>query len=294
MNGNSTPRVVALGGGHGLAASLSAIRTYAGQVTAIVSVADDGGSSGRLRRLLDIPPPGDIRRCLVALGDPTSVWSQAFEHRFEDGELAGHPLGNLIIAGLTRATGDFQAALDEAGALLGSVGRVLAATTVPVTLRARAATGAIEGQVAVAQTAAIQTVSLEPPNPPVLPDVVEAITRADQVVIGPGSLFTSVLATAAVPTIAAALAATRAKRVYVCNLDTQEAETVGLDVADHVVALLEHAVTPDVVLCDTSVLELGNMDALARRYGISYREVDLRHGLSRAHDPAKLAVALKV
>src|SRR6266542_3020287 len=117
------PRVVALGGGHGLSATLSAARRYAGDITAIVSVADDGGSSGRLREALGIPAPGDLRRCLVALGDPTSVWARSFEHRFADSAtpagLAGHPLGNLVIAGLAAATGDFRAALEEAGRLVG-------------------------------------------------------------------------------------------------------------------------------------------------------------------------------
>ncbi|MGH9300429.1 MAG: gluconeogenesis factor YvcK family protein [Acidimicrobiales bacterium] len=284
--------VTALGGGHGLAAGLVAIREYAHRITAVVSVADDGGSSGRLRQLLGIPPPGDIRRCLGALSEPGSTWGRAFEHRFEDGELAGHPLGNLVIAGLTAATGDFQSALDEAGFLLHAVGRVLAATTVPVTLRARTEGGAIEGQAAVARTPAIRTISLHPADPPVHPDVTTAIMEADQVVLGPGSLYTSVLATATVPAIGAALALTRAQLVYVCNLDHQEAETAQLDVGDHVEALLEHGVEPDVVLCDTSAMSLGHLDKMAHEYDFSYQVADLRLGGARSHDPAKLARAL--
>src|SRR5205823_8872732 len=122
------PRVVALGGGHGLAASLQAARRYAADLQAIVSVADDGGSSGRLRAAFGIPPPGDLRRCLVALADPASPWTSAFEYRFDAGELEGHAFGNLVIAGLAEATGDFELALIEAGRALGAAGRVLPAT----------------------------------------------------------------------------------------------------------------------------------------------------------------------
>ena len=228
------PRVVALGGGHGLAASLKAIRRYAGAVTAIVSVADDGGSSGRLRATLAIPPPGDLRKCLVALADPGSVWVETFEHRFTAGELEGHAVGNLVIAGLAATTGDFELALAEAGRVLGAVGAVIPATREPVVLKAtvRAADGddgddgdgeggervAVEGQVAVANTDRIAGISLIPPDPMPPAAALEAIAAADQVVIGPGSLFTSVLAVVAVPAIADALRATSARKVYVCNL----------------------------------------------------------------------------
>src|SRR5207248_2931368 len=141
------PRVVALGGGHGLAASLQAARRYARDITAIVSVADDGGSSGRLRRAFGIPAPGDLRRCLVALGDPDGLWARAFEHRFDTGELEGHSFGNVIIAGLTNVA-DFQTALQEAGRLVGAVGRVLPATREAVVLKGQAGNApAVEGQV---------------------------------------------------------------------------------------------------------------------------------------------------
>ncbi len=143
------PRVVALGGGHGLAASLSAVRRYASEVTAIVSVADDGGSSGRLREAFGIPAPGDIRRCLVALGDAGSLWGRAFEYRFETGELEGHAFGNLVIAGLAASTGDFTTALTEAGRLVGAAGRVLPATAGPVVLKAEVAGEEVVGQVRV-------------------------------------------------------------------------------------------------------------------------------------------------
>ncbi len=224
------PRVVALGGGHGLAATLTAVRSYASQVTAVVSVADDGGSSGRLRQAFGIPAPGDLRRCLVALGDPTSPWTGFFEHRFDAGELEGHALGNLVIAGLASATGDFAAALEEAGRLVGCAGRVLPASTVPVVLKADADGGPVEGQVNVSSAGRISAVSLVPPDAPAPPAALKAIATADQVVLGPGSLFTSVLAAAIVPEVTEALAATSAQTVYVCNLRPQLPETDDFDV----------------------------------------------------------------
>src|SRR6266576_5187537 len=130
------PRVVALGGGHGLAVALGAIREYAGEITAVVGVADDGGSSGRLRRDFDVPAPGDLRRCLVALASEDGAWSAAFEHRFGWGELAGHALGNLMLVGLAATLGDLTAALDEMGRVLGAAGRVLPATLGPVSMTA--------------------------------------------------------------------------------------------------------------------------------------------------------------
>ncbi len=269
------PRVVALGGGHGLAASLRAIRRYAGEVAAIVSVADDGGSSGRLRSTLGIPPPGDLRKCLVALADPGSVWVDTFEHRFTAGDLEGHAVGNLVIAGLAATTGDFEVALAEAGRVLGAVGVVIPATREPVVLKAtvRATDGnggeptvghlAVEGQVAVANSGSITGVSLIPPDP-VPPDAaLEAIGAADQVVIGPGSLFTSVLAVVAVPAIRDALRATSAPKVYVCNLRVQAPETAGYDVADHVDALRAHGLDVDVVLCHPGALPLGGLTVRA-------------------------------
>jgi hypothetical protein len=161
-------KVVALGGGHGLAATLSAVRRYADDLCAIVSVADDGGSSGRLRAAFGIPPPGDLRKCLVALADPASMWTSAFEHRFDAGELEGHAFGNLVLAGLAASTGDFEVALAEAGRLLGAQGRVVPATVEPVVLKAavRGAGGdgddSITGQVAVGRSEGIAGVSLVP------------------------------------------------------------------------------------------------------------------------------------
>lgn len=285
MTNPKGPRVVALGGGHGLAASLRAIRTYASEITAVVSVADDGGSSGRLRDELGIPAPGDLRKCLVALGDADSIWTHALEHRFDAGQLSGHPLGNLMIAGLTGATGDFTVALHEVGRLIGAVGRVLPATITPVVLKAEVSGREIEGQVKVAQSDHIATVSLVPADALTPKEVPEALAGADQIVIGPGSLFTSVLAAAIVPDVKAALAATSAQRVYVCNLLPQVPETAGFDVAAHVEALNAHGVVVDIVLCDPRSMALG---VPARR--VVERDLARPNGL--AHDPMLLAKAL--
>lgn len=253
------PKVVALGGGHGLAATLGAARTYAGELTAVVSVADDGGSSGRLRRSVGIPAPGDLRRCLVALAEPDSVWARVFDHRFASGDLAGHALGNLIIAGLTEATGDFRSALEEAARLLGSGGRVLPLATAPVTLRASVGGSEVVGEVAVGHRGGpISSVSVgatgggdaRAPD-----DVMAALAGADQVLIGPGSLFTSVLAACVVPGVREALAARDGGRVYVANLAPEKPETEGMSLADHLAALVDHGVTVDTVVYDPVAFE---------------------------------------
>jgi uncharacterized cofD-like protein len=277
--------VAALGGGHGLAATLRAVQRYAAPVTAIVSVADDGGSSGRLRETFGILPPGDLRKCLVALGDPGSVWAEAFEYRFGAGELEGHPLGNLVLAGLAAVTRSWPDALDEAGRMVGAAGRVLPATLVPVVLKADTAAGEVQGQAAVMRSAAISAVSLVPPDAEAPPEAVEAILGADQVVIGPGSLFTSILAAATVPRLRDALAATPGRKVYVANLRPQVPETEGYDVADHVTALAAHGVEVDVVVCDPSAIAVG-------RLAVPVIEADLGRADGLGHDPAKLASVL--
>jgi uncharacterized cofD-like protein len=280
------PKVVAIGGGHGTAVTLRAATRYASEVTAVVSVADDGGSSGRLRELLDVVALGDMRKCLVALARPDVPLTKAFEYRFDEGELAGHALGNLILAGLLSATGDLVAAVDEAARLLGAVGRVLPATTEPVVLKADSWGGEVEGQVAVSQAGRIRSVSLVPGDACPPECAVEAIAAADQVVIGPGSLFTSVLAAAAVPAVATAIARTSAQRIFVCNLRPQIPETEGYDVGRHVSALADHGVLVDRVLCDTSTgMGLGTIE-------IPVDDVCLTDPAGRVHDPGRLAEAL--
>jgi len=287
MNAVGGPKVVAVGGGHGTAVTLRALRCYAGEITAVVSVADDGGSSGRLRQQLDVVALGDMRKCLVALADPSSVLARAFEHRFgETGELAGHAMGNLVLAGLVDATGDLVAGIDAGAELLGCAGRVLPATTEKVTLKAEADRGEVEGQVAVAATGRIRRVSLVPGGSRPPKEAIAALADADQVVIGPGSLYTSLLAAVAVPGIAEALADSRAQLVYVCNLFPQIPETEGYDVAAHVVALREHGVEVDVVLWDSGAgLTSGDCDR-----PLVDRSLAGANGL--VHDPARLAMVL--
>ncbi len=280
------PKVVAVGGGHGLAASLRALRTYAGDITAVVSVADDGGSTGRLRAAADRPAPGDLRKCLVALADPGSRLAAAMEHRFDAGELEGHAFGNLLIVALDESGGDLVAALDEIGSLIGAVGRVLPSTTHTVALRASRGTGEqVEGQVSVSACRDIGTVQLVPAAP-APHEALEAIAAADQIVLGPGSLFTSVLAATAADGLPEALAASPATLVYVCNLRPQVPETDGYDVAAHVAALERHGLHPDVVLYDPDVI--GGAHDVPHAVA-----APLARPSGRAHDPELLGKALE-
>lgn len=284
------PAVVAIGGGHGQAASLRAIRRYAGKITAVVSVADDGGSSGRLREMLGIPAPGDIRKCLGALLPEGSAMAMALEHRFGEGELEGHALGNLVIAALAAATGDFVSGVAETCRVLGVEGAVLPATTVPVVLKAETPDAELQGQVAISQAGHIGQVSLVPPDAEPPPAALAAILEADQIVIGPGSLYTSVLAACTVPALRLALikAGERgAQRVYVSNLREQQPETAGYDVAAHVHALWAHGIACDVVLADTAGIPLGVVDP-----GPLVVEAPIAAAGGLVHDPAPLSAAL--
>ena len=236
--GAAGPKVVALGGGHGLAQALVAIRGYAAAITAVVSVADDGGSSGRLSPALGLPPPGDCRRALLALSPDPSPWRDAACHRFLEGDVAGHSLGNLILAGLAASEGGLERALETLGRLLGARGRVVPASSQPLELRAVVEGAEVRGQVAIALgRGRIEELTVDPPGADASPAALDALAAADQVVIGPGSLFTSLAATLVVPGMAAAVNASPGRLVYVCNLTTQDGETLGLDGADHVRAL---------------------------------------------------------
>lgn len=295
------PRVVAIGGGHGLAATLRATRTYAGKITAVVSVADDGGSTGRLRAAIDRPAPGDLRKCLVALADSSSVLAQTMEHRFAEAELDGHAFGNLLIVAMAEslgdpngdpangdpANGDLVAALDEIARLLQCAGRVLPSTTQPVELHgASGAGGVTEGQVAVGESIDLCTVSIVPADAIACAEAVDAILAADQIVLGPGSLYTSVLAATAVRGIRDALAASDGQFVYVCNLHPQLPESAGYGVLDHVQALERHGLEPDVVLYDP--------DAIGSAGGVTAAVPALLAKASGlAHDPVLLGKALE-
>ncbi len=247
----SAPKIVALGGGHGLAMSLEALRDVAGELTAVVSVADDGGSSGRLRRELGIIAPGDMRRCLAALTPPGLVRT-ALDHRFQDGALTGHPAGNLLLAALLENCDDPVVAMDTAVAMVGARGRILPASRTRVDLLADTERGVVRGQVAVSKSGKVQRLHTAPADPPVPLEVAAAIDAADVVLIGPGSLYTSVLA-AVIPGVRRAIESSEALVIYVANLGPQPGETDGYDLADHVAAVRRHGVEPDVVLADTSL-----------------------------------------
>lgn len=287
------PSVVALGGGHGLAVALSAVRQYAGSVTAVVSVADDGGSSGRLRRDFGVPAPGDLRRCLVALAGDETAWKEAFEYRFGGGELDGHSLGNLLLVGLTETLGDFAAALEEAGRLLHAVGRVVPATIDPVVLKADVEGEPVEGQVAVMTSEGrIRRVELVPGDAPASPEAVAAIEHADQVILGPGSLFTSVLPVLCVQELRDAVRDSPGQVIQVANLRPQVPETSGLDATDHVRVMLEHDARVDTFLYDEDgMLEVD--EASITEWGVEPRSGAVARSDGLAHDSGKLATALR-
>ena len=285
----ASPKVVAIGGGHGLAQTLKAARRYASRITAVVSVADDGGSSGRLREVLGIPAPGDLRRCIGALLPDRSPLGDALEYRFASGELAGHAFGNLLLAALASATGDFVSGIEEAARVLGAVGQVLPATEGPVVLKAQTASGEVMGQVRVSAGGEIATVSLVPPGAVPPPGVLRAIAEADQIVLGPGSLFTSVLAACVVPGIREGLRSSPARRVYVANLREQLPETAGFDVARLLGSLRAHGVDVDVVLADRAALALG-----AFPDDVALVMADVAGPGLREHDPELLGAELEL
>ena len=304
-------RVVALGGGHGLAASLAAWRTITDQLTAVVTVADDGGSSGRIRREMPVLPPGDLRMALTALAgesDRTREMAALFHHRLGGtGALAGHSVGNLVLTGLTEMyDGDAVRALGVIGSLLGARGTVLPMADVPLDLVATVATidpddpqrsRRIRGQVAIAATPGrVQEIQLSPPDPPVSDAVVEAITSADVVCLGPGSWYTSVLPHLLVPRLKEALEATRAKVVVVLNLEPQVGETDGFSPEEHLHVLMGHlgGVSLHTVIADaTAVVDRRGLLSAVQGCGaeLVLAPVAAPDGAPR-HDPARLAAAL--
>ncbi len=234
------PAVVAIGGGHGLAQVLGAVQRYAGEITAVVGVADDGGSSGRLVPASSIPPPGDIRRCLLALTPDESVWRDLFDYRFADGDVGGHSLGNLLLLALADRQGNFAAALRLAERLLGTVGSVVPAADARMRLEAVIDGETVVGQVNIMhRNGHISELALHPTGITASDDALAAIAAADQIVLGPGSLYTSVLAALLVPGITEAINQARGTLVYVLNLCTQDPETLGMDAAAHLEALLK-------------------------------------------------------
>ncbi len=307
----SGPAVVALGGGHGLAASLSALRRLTSDLTAVVTVADNGGSSGRLREEFGVLPPGDLRMALAALcGDDRwgQTWARVLQHRFEsDGEMDGHAMGNLLIVALWELLGDHVAGLDWVGGLLGARGRVLPMAVTPIDIMAEvrgaspdepAAVTTVRGQVAVATTPGeVLEVSLEPADPKACPEALRALADADWVVLGPGSWYSSVIPHLLVPDLRAALVETPGNVVVNLNLEAQPGETEGYTPEDHLAVL--HRMAPDLqvhtVLADRASVPAGEVEpltALATELGARLVLTDVAlEGSPGQHDPEKLARA---
>ncbi len=301
------PKVVALGGGHGLAASLAALRHLTDQLTAVVTVADDGGSSGRLRRELGVLPPGDLRMALSALcddGEWGRTWRDVLQHRFtSSGELDQHAVGNLLIVAIWELLGDEVRGLDLVGRLLGSRGRVVPMATVPMDIEADVeglpgGQTVVRGQVAVATTPGRVTgVRLIPPDAPASPEAVAAVREADWVVLGPGSWFTSVMPHLLVPGLGQALLEGPARTCVVMNLATPFGETDGFSATDHITALARHApgIRLDVVLADPrAVDDVGPLSEAVSELGgdLLLRQVS-SVGNPAKHDPLRLAAAFR-
>ncbi len=256
-------KIVSLGGGHGLSMVLRSLLPCNVDQTAIVSVADDGGSSGRLRHDLDIVAPGDIRSCILALSqtdeeDLDAAMTKIFDYRFDKGELDGHSLGNLILVALARELGSFEAAVAEASRLLNVRGRVLPATESSVVLCAETKSGLVRGQVQIEQTKDIDRVFLDPDDALPLAGVVDAILDADHILYAPGSLFTSVIPVFIIPEISHALKITKADVTMIMNLVNRGPDTESMTGDDHLAKVLEHNGRVDRVICDTDSLRVKN------------------------------------
>jgi uncharacterized cofD-like protein len=324
---DSPLRIVSIGGGTGLSALLAGLKKYTRayrenlplalfapevEVTAVVTVTDDGGSSGRLRRELHVPPPGDIRNCLVALSEDEDLLSRLFQYRFQAGEgLKGHSFGNLFLTALSQITGDFTQAVKVCSEVLAIAGRIYPSTGENVHLEADLADGSVvAGETSIsASSVPIARLRLAPASCEPLPETLEAIADADLITLGPGSLFTSVIPNLLVRGIPEAIAAARARKVYVANLMWQPGETMGYAASDHVLAIHAHARLP---LIDTAVLNTGRIrEDLLRNYrekdaepveqdvdtlrhmGIRVVQADLLGGNEKIrHEPDLLAAAL--
>ena len=319
------PRIVAIGGGTGLSTLLRGLKEHTSNLTAIVTVADDGGSSGVLRSELGIPPVGDIRNCIVALADAEPLMSEVLQYRFPDTRggqpsgLAGHALGNLLIAAMTAVEGDdFEDGIRLMNRILAVRGQVVPVSPTPLTLHARLVDGTVvDGQSEIMRTSGIERVWITPDDVRASDDALAAIAEAELIVLGPGSLYTSLLPSLLIPTIRDAIERTTAPRIYVCNVATQEGETTGFDLAAHVEALAANASATlvDIVLANNHVVAMGAETDAARvaapaRTGRSPGPVTLRWPPAvdpvprlilddvvnplepHHHDPSRLALAI--
>ncbi|WP_243388223.1 gluconeogenesis factor YvcK family protein [Bacillus kexueae] len=281
MTNNEKAKVVIIGGGTGLSVLLRGLKKYPFDLTAIVTVADDGGSSGRLRDELNIPPPGDVRNVLAALSDVEPLVEDLFQHRFQKGNnLTGHSLGNLILAAMTNITGDFMHAIREMSKVLNVRGRVLPAANRSVVLNAEMEDGTVvTGESKIPYSGKkIKRVFLTPDNVEPLPESIEAIRTADMIILGPGSLYTSILPNLLVPKIGHEISQAKGKKVYICNVMTQAGETLNFSASDHVKALYQHLKCSFIDTIIVNKMEVPN--EIKERYAEEKAEpvyVDLEH-----------------
>jgi uncharacterized cofD-like protein len=300
------PRIVTVGGGTGLSSLLRGLKQYTTNLTAIVTVADDGGSSGRLRRDLKVLPPGDFRQCIAAMADAEPLMTELFQYRFgEGGELSGHSFGNLFIVAMSRITGNFERALKESSRVLAVRGQIVPSTLEDVTLCAELDDAStVEGESKIPHgQAPISRVYLRPGDAQAYPEAMQAIAQADMIVIGPGSLYTSIMPNLLVDGIAHSIKASRALKVYVCNVATQPGETDGYDVSQHIKALHDHVGRGvfDVVLANNRYLYYNpewnqvavRIDEAAKALGVTTVPADVvEETFPTRHNSLKLAQAL--
>ena len=299
------PKIVAIGGGSGLPNLLRGLKHYTSNITAIVTAADDGGSSGRLRSELGIPPPGDIRNCLVALADSEAVMQQLMDYRFSsNGQLDGHSFGNILIAALASIGGDFHKGVEVAGQLLAIRGRVVPSTTSDVTLVGRTASGRrLIGESRVGSSnERLRSLVLVPPDPPAHADAILAIQEADLLILGPGSLFTSIVPNLLVRNVANAVAGASALKMYVCNVAGEPGETEGYSVVDHLNVIRHYAgeSSVDLVIANSNFSQAGEQDQfelitskLRWEDKATYVSADVIDDTSPSrHDSVKLALAI--
>jgi uncharacterized cofD-like protein len=296
------PRIVAIGGGTGLSSLLRGLKTYTSNLSVIVTVADDGGSSGRLRDEYRILPPGDFRQCLIALADAEPLMKQLFDHRFKEGSLDGHSFGNLFIMAMADVTGNFEHALRESGKILAVKGTILPSTLQDVTLVASINGGMVAGESKIPmQNAPISRVFLKPDGPQINPEAAQAILNAELIIVGPGSLYTSIMPNLLVEGMVEAIKASPALKVYICNLASQNGETDGYEVDDYLRVIREHvgANLFDFVLVNSNLSHTptGGQSQVIFRSADSNKHPEVRFiaadvvnvKLPSHHDPDKLA-----
>lgn len=300
-------KIVALGGGSGLSTLLRGLKKYNKSITAVVNVADDGGSSGKLRTEFGVLPPGDIRNCLVALSEEESLMSRLFQYRFPArGTLSGHSFGNLFLTAMSSILGNFDSAIANCGEVLAIRGRVLPVTLSSIVLEAELKSGKkVEGESKISKVEEkIKCIGLSPISPPATPDVIDVLKNADIIILGPGSLYTSIIVNLLVDGVVDAIKMSKAYKIYVCNIMTQPGETKNYKLSDHVTAIEEHSYDGifDCVVANKGTIT-GNLMKRYEKYGACQVENDkictrivegslFSDEIYARHDPDKLAKVL--